>query len=255
MFGWFKKNPAQPSGPDFSAIDSRAKAEELFHWGELMVTLACALAAWVGLIASVSASDELVNPWPAEFEAEFQARAERVLKAICAKEKAAGLGGRTYFENEKRAYGFLLAHALLGDKEVAIKELQREDAQANEWHSQTAGIDYYACFTLKHQMRKYFLFSDQFDANYRRRMVEGAKAWTERDPLRRETAGDGSVVRREGARREGTLQAFVPRCRRPSGDHRASLAWRHAHRASGERDFLRLGERNRSGDDYEQVIA
>src|SRR5262245_41627444 len=35
MFGWFKKKPPPPNGPDFSAIDSRAKAEELFQRGEL----------------------------------------------------------------------------------------------------------------------------------------------------------------------------------------------------------------------------
>ena len=34
MFGWFKKK-APPNRPDFSTIDSRAKAEELFVRGEL----------------------------------------------------------------------------------------------------------------------------------------------------------------------------------------------------------------------------
>jgi hypothetical protein len=35
MFGLFKKNPPKPSGPDFSAIDSKAKAIELFERGDL----------------------------------------------------------------------------------------------------------------------------------------------------------------------------------------------------------------------------
>src|SRR5262245_19628380 len=35
MFDWFKKKSPTPSGPDFSAIDSQAKAEELFRQGEL----------------------------------------------------------------------------------------------------------------------------------------------------------------------------------------------------------------------------
>lgn len=35
MFGWFKKKPHRPNGPDFSAIDSREKAVELFERGEL----------------------------------------------------------------------------------------------------------------------------------------------------------------------------------------------------------------------------
>jgi hypothetical protein len=35
MFGWFKRKSPQPNGPDFSAIDSQAKAEELFRRGDL----------------------------------------------------------------------------------------------------------------------------------------------------------------------------------------------------------------------------
>ena len=35
MFGWFKKKSPPPEGPDFSAIDSRAKAQELFRRGDL----------------------------------------------------------------------------------------------------------------------------------------------------------------------------------------------------------------------------
>lgn len=34
MLGWFKKLPS-PNGPDFSAIDSQAKAVELFERGDL----------------------------------------------------------------------------------------------------------------------------------------------------------------------------------------------------------------------------
>jgi hypothetical protein len=82
---------------------------------------------------------------------------------MCAKEKAAELGNRTYFESEKRSYGFSMAHVLAGDQQLALKELQMEDVQAEQWHAHTAGIDYYACFTLKHQMRKYFLFGDRLD--------------------------------------------------------------------------------------------
>src|SRR5262245_16284155 len=35
MFDWIKKKPSQPNGPDFCAIDSQAKAEELFRRGDL----------------------------------------------------------------------------------------------------------------------------------------------------------------------------------------------------------------------------
>ena len=35
MFDWFNKKSPQPNGPDFSEIDSQAKAEDLFRRGEL----------------------------------------------------------------------------------------------------------------------------------------------------------------------------------------------------------------------------
>jgi len=35
MFGWYKKKSPPPNGPDFSAIDSQAKAEACFRRGEL----------------------------------------------------------------------------------------------------------------------------------------------------------------------------------------------------------------------------
>src|SRR5262245_32520590 len=35
MFGWPKKKPSSPNGPDFSAIDSQEKAEQLFRQGEV----------------------------------------------------------------------------------------------------------------------------------------------------------------------------------------------------------------------------
>ena len=152
------------------------------------------MAIMAGVCAGPAAAQEkapapldaaLKNPWPAEWEKEFQKRSDAVLKDQCANEKAAGLGGRTYFENEKRAYGILMAHLLAGDRATAIKELQKEDAQADAWHRHTKGIDYYACFTLKHQVRKYFLFGALLAPEYRQRMFDGAKAWTEKDPLRR----------------------------------------------------------------------
>ena len=55
----------------------------------------------------------------------------------------------------------------------------------SEWHRETDGIDYYACFTLKHQMRKYFYFGDLLEPAYRKQMFTGAKKWTAQDPMRR----------------------------------------------------------------------
>ena len=129
---------------------------------------------------------ELLNPWPAEWEAAFRTRARRVLAALAERPVSPG---NTYFENEKRTYGYLIARAVAGagaaTRDGAVADLQREDAQAKSWHAHTAGIDFYAAFTLKHQVRKYFLLEDRFEPKYRRRMIAGARAWTARDPLRR----------------------------------------------------------------------
>lgn len=122
------------------------------------------------------------NAWPASWEREFQQRARGI---IAAQMEMKANAGNTYFENEKRSYGYLMAHAIGGRGMAAVKDLQLEDAQKDEWHRETRGIDYYACFTLKHQMRKYFLFGGLLEPDYRQRMFDGAKAWTARDPLKR----------------------------------------------------------------------
>lgn len=123
----------------------------------------------------------LNNPIDPQIETDFQRRAAAV---IAAQSKIRVPAGNTYFENEKRTYGYLMAQVLAG-RDEAIADLQREDAQANQWHRETRGIDFYACFTLKHQTRKYFHFGDLLAPDYRKRMYEGARAWTATDPLLR----------------------------------------------------------------------
>ncbi len=125
--------------------------------------------------------EALRNPWPAEWERGFQERARHVIAGQASERSR----GNTYFENEKRYYGYLMAHVLGGKPEAGLKGLQGEDHAAKSWHKHTAGIDYFACFTLKHQVRKYFYFGDLLREDYRKRMVRGAKAWTEKDPMRR----------------------------------------------------------------------
>lgn len=128
--------------------------------------------------------ESLLNPWPAELEAEFQARARRIIAGLA--EQRGGVN--TYFENEKRTYGVLMAHILSGDvakRAAALEHLQAQDHQHEEWHRETAGIDYYAAFTLKHQVRKYFYFGDLLEPAYRKQMFDGAERWTEIDPLGR----------------------------------------------------------------------
>lgn len=121
------------------------------------------------------------NPWPQELEDEFQERARKIIAAQ--QEKLAG--GTTYFESEKRFYGKLMAQVIGAYPLKAMGKLQGEDHQAQEWHKHTDGIDYYACFTLKHQIRKYFYFGDLMKPAYKKRMFEGAKKWTAKDPYRR----------------------------------------------------------------------
>jgi hypothetical protein len=125
--------------------------------------------------------DRLKNRISADDEAAFQQRARDIIAAQAKMKVAAG---NTYFENEKRTYGLLMAQVLAGNAE-AIKGLQLEDAQAKEWHRETEGIDFFACFTLKHQTRKYFYFGELLEPSYRQRMFEGAKKFTSEDPLRR----------------------------------------------------------------------
>ena len=124
--------------------------------------------------------DDLRNPWPADLEAEFQERAHRVLMLQV---KDSTPKGNTYFENEKRTYGQAMAHVLAGQREKGLEVLEQQDHQHEIWHRETDGIDYYACFTLKHQMRKYFYFGDLLAPSYKRQMFTGAQKWTKTDPL------------------------------------------------------------------------
>jgi hypothetical protein len=160
----------------------------------LMLATASAEEPWtLEQMIGMGAADQVVfrskpvekrftNPWPAEEEAAFQERARRIIAAQSQRRVAAG---NTYFENEKRTYGFLMAQVLGSRGLDAVRDLQREDVQANDWHRHTEGIDFYAAFTLKHQVRKYFYFGDLLEPEYRQRMFRGAQQWTQQDPLRR----------------------------------------------------------------------
>lgn len=90
----------------------------------------------------------------------------------------------TWFENEKYSLGQAMARAIAGDF-YGFSKLYEEDANAGEWHGRTAGIDFFACFVIKHQPRKYFHFGPLLPPDYVERMREGGRAWTKRDPLNR----------------------------------------------------------------------
>lgn len=127
--------------------------------------------------------DALRNPWPAEWERAFEERANATI-ATFHERVTNGRYGTTWFESEKASYPNAMFAFLAGDRDPALRYLQSEDAMAAD-HAHTEGIDFYPCFTLKGQVRKYFFFGQYLDPAYRDRMSRGAKAWTEQDPLGR----------------------------------------------------------------------
>lgn len=122
--------------------------------------------------------DSIRNVWP---DAEEDAFIERANHAIHKMRVWSGDRG-TYGEREKNLYPMAMFQALNGNTEEAGKLLMMPDNQANEHHKHTLGIDYYWCFTLKGQMRKYFLFDSLLSSDYRERMLDAAKRWTKGDP-------------------------------------------------------------------------
>lgn len=123
----------------------------------------------------------MAEPWSTELEDSFQERCRYVVESTT----RSGRYGNTFFENEKRSYGWAMLSILGGEKEAALKFLQSEDANAKDWNRVTLGIDFFPAFTLKHQTRKYFHFGDLLEPDYRARMKRAAGILTEKDPYRR----------------------------------------------------------------------
>lgn len=123
---------------------------------------------------------QYLNDWTPELEAEFQQRAKQVINHFANRESYGNLWG----ENEKRAYPMAMFDFLAGNQQKALDFLQQDDPQTRE-QFHTDYIDYYFSFTLKGQIRKYFLFGKYLDPAYHQRMYNAAKIWTETDPLQR----------------------------------------------------------------------
>jgi hypothetical protein len=145
---------------------------------------------------------EFRNDWTPQLEDEFQQRAATMIRYF-ANPKSYGNG---YGENEKSAYPRAMFDFLAGNKERSLTFLQDKDPQTKK-HQHTEGIDYYYSFTLKGQVRKYFLFGQLLDPAYKKRMYRGAKNWTQQDPLGRlhpvygygdGTGRDWDITRRGG---------------------------------------------------------
>jgi hypothetical protein len=145
---------------------------------------------WVPIPPAVDES--LRNPWSPAEESAFLDRVQ-----VCiAHNTGKGNYGNTFFENEKSSYPPAMYDVLFANRAKGVAWLQSEDNQAGSWNSLTEGIDFYACFTIKHQMRKYFLLGPALDPAYRERMKRGARKWTEQDPVTRpnpffKAPGDG----------------------------------------------------------------
>ncbi|MDB9393363.1 hypothetical protein [Microcystis aeruginosa] len=143
---------------------------------------------------------QYLNDWTPQLEAEFQQRAKQVINHFAKAESYGNLWG----ENEKRSYPMAMFDFLAGNRQKALDFLQQDDPQTQE-QAHTDYIDYYFSFTLKGQIRKYFLLGKYLDPVYRQRMYNAAKIWTETDPLQRPhpihgtgqgTGNDWSITRR-----------------------------------------------------------
>lgn len=133
-------------------------------------------------VSPVSLPAKFCNePWPKEWEENFWRRARYVIEETASE----GRYGTTWFESEKRSYGWAMLSILGGYEKAGVDFLQSEDPAAEQWNKHTLGIDYFPAFTLKQQMRKYFYFGHLLDDDYRQRMKKAADIFTEKDPLRR----------------------------------------------------------------------
>ncbi len=136
-----------------------------------------------GLQSRQGAKDPLDSGWTPDMEEAFWERAEGYFNKFRASMQLATLN-----DAEKRTYAELMATVIAGnrlDRLRALALLQAEDVQGETDHAHTQGIDYYWCFTLKQQMRKYFLLGELLQPAYRQRMWLGGRIWTEVDPLPR----------------------------------------------------------------------
>lgn len=130
-------------------------------------------------LAAIAIPPEHANAsWPAELERGFQERCRLLFQAF---PKPAV---NTTLENEKGSYPATMCAYLAGDAAVraeALRLLQLPDADGGD-HAHTMGIDWYWSFTIKGQVRKFFLFGPGLEPAYRQRMLDAARLWTADDP-------------------------------------------------------------------------
>jgi hypothetical protein len=169
---WKEKNiPTESTARKTEQLDSNSSSDR--HLAKIRHT--------VEALRSAHAAENWLNPpWSEAREDAFWQRAYGYFQQFDSSYQV-----ETKDDGEKHTYAELMATAIAGDRQRAMELLQAEDKQAQTDHAHTEGIDYYWCFTLKQQIRKYFLFGDWLNPTYRQRMWRGAKIWTESDPLPR----------------------------------------------------------------------
>jgi hypothetical protein len=127
---------------------------------------------------------QFLNPSSPEDESAWWDRVQTVLRAQVFKPDGSfqKVDSRTFGESEKWSYPCSFWHILAGDTEGGMQVLQMEDAQAGEYNEYTKGIDLWFGFTIVAQVPKYFFFRDLMTPDYRQRMEDAMKIWTETNP-------------------------------------------------------------------------
>ena len=125
------------------------------------------------------------NPSTSEFEADFRRRYNLLLNSWTRNEDGSWnrVDQRRFFESEKWSYPHAMLHVLAGNVEGGMRVLQLPDQPQNPRdHDHTLGIDLWAAFTLKGQVRKFFQFRHLMEAEYRERMTRAIDLWTQSHP-------------------------------------------------------------------------
>lgn len=131
-----------------------------------------------GLIVFDAPARPVANPpLPPLEERAYWERANHVIRHFDGR-----IGVRTEGEQEKDSFPVTMFSYLTGHHDRVIAALMTPDRQAGTDHAWTLGIDLYWAFTLKGQMRKYFLFGPSLEPDYRQRMFDAGKIWTADDP-------------------------------------------------------------------------
>ncbi len=116
------------------------------------------------------------DAWPKDLEEGFWKRANHAIGCY-----AGAGGGATTGEHEKWGYPKSLFAILAGNRDPAVGYLSAKDGE----QMQTLGVDFYWCFCLKNQPRKYFQYGKEWGIipeTHLELMRKAAAIWTKEDP-------------------------------------------------------------------------